>query len=175
MSPVGAHGAVCERFYPRSFLVPLGWRATARPRPDATRVRGFNTNRASSTTQSHRRIAATGTVLRVHQSSRRACDPHLTTCQTGARSECTTPSSTRANPHRTTASPDSTFAVSELYRIRNCTQLDEDPSVLCTDRVPESTRTTDTTLPKHVAGACRVQLRDLCIRAQVRATSAGPR
>ena len=175
MPPVGAHGAVCERFYPRSFLVPLGWRATARPRPDATRVRGFNTNRASSTTQSHRRIAATGTVLRVHQSSRSACDPHLTTCQTGARSECTTPSSTRANPLRTTASPDSILAVSELFRIRNCTQLVEDSSVLCTDRVPESTRTTDTTLPKHVAGACRVQLRDLCIRAQVRATSVGPR
>ena len=59
----------------------------------------------SSTTQSHRRIAATGTVLFVQSSSRGACDPHLTTCQTGARTKCTISTSTRANPLRTSACP----------------------------------------------------------------------
>ena len=167
-------GAVLERIYPRPFHVPLVG-VPPRDTHDADRERDFNFNRASTPTQSHRRIATTGPALRVHPSSWCVCDPLLTTGRTGARSQSTISTSTRAGPLRTTACLDAFIAVSELYRIRNRTQLDEDSSVLCTDRVPESTRTTDTTLPKHVAGACRVQLRDLCIRAQVRATSAGPR
>ena len=167
-------GAVLERIYPRPFHVPLVG-VPPLDTHDADRDRDFNFNRASTPTQSHRRIATTGPALRVHPSSWCVCDPLLTTGRTGARSKSTISTSTRAGPLRTTACLDAFFAVSELYRIRNHTQLDEDSSVLCTDRVPESTRTTDTTLPKHVAGACRVQLRDLCIRAQVRATSAGPR